>query len=79
MPSADKQIHVSDAVKRELDARRRDGESYTDVLQRLLDTDRDLLAGFGRWSDEHADRVRATRERSRQESKDRLRRLKTDE
>ncbi|PSP97934.1 hypothetical protein BRC89_09740 [Halobacteriales archaeon QS_4_70_19] len=61
MATADEQIRVSDTVKRELDRRRRDGESYNDVLQRMLEDDRDLLAGFGRWSDEQADRVREAR------------------
>jgi predicted CopG family antitoxin len=75
MATADEQIRVSDTVKRELDRRRREGESYNDVLQRMLEDDRDLLAGFGRWSDEHADRVQEARERSKQKSKDRLRRL----
>jgi hypothetical protein len=38
-------------VKREIERRRREGESYNDVLERMFSTDRDLLAGFGRWSD----------------------------
>jgi len=75
MATADEQIRVSDTVKRELDRRRREGESYNDVLRRILEDDRDLLAGFGRWSDEHADRVREAREKSKQKSKDRMRRL----
>ena len=75
MATADEQIRVSDTVKRELDRRRREGESYNDVLQRMLEDDRDLLAGFGRWSDEHADRVRKAREKSKKKSKDRMRRL----
>lgn len=79
MATADEQIRVSDTVKRELDRRRREGESYNDVLQRMLDDDRDLLAGFGRWSDEHTERVRESREKSKQKSKDRMRRLTTDE
>lgn len=78
MSTADEQIRVSDTVKRELDRRRREGESYNDVLQRLLEDDRDLLAGFGRWSDEHADRVREAREKSKQKSKERMRRLVDD-
>jgi len=75
MATADEQIRVSDTVKRELDRRRREGESYNDVLQRMLKDDRDLLAGFGRWSDEHADRVREARKKSKKKSKDRMRRL----
>jgi len=78
MAIADEQIRVSDMVKRELDRRRREGESYNDVLERLLDEERDLLAGFGRWSDERADRVREAREKSKQKSKDRMRRLAND-
>jgi predicted CopG family antitoxin len=78
MGTADEQIRVSETVKRELDRRRREGESYNDVLQRMLEDDRDLLAGFGRWSDEHADRVREARETSKQTSKDRMRRLADD-
>ena len=74
MASADEQIRVSDAVKKELDRRRREGESYNDVLQRILEDDRDLLAGFGRWSDDHADRVREARQRSKAKSKARLQR-----
>lgn len=75
MATADEQIRVSERVKRELDRRRRAGESYNDVLQRLLDDERDLLAGFGRWSDEHADRVRKAREQSKKRSKTRSSRL----
>jgi len=75
MATADEQIRVSDTVKRQLDRRRREGESYNDVLQRMLEDDRDLLAGFGRWSDEHADHVREAREKSKKKSKDRMRRL----
>jgi predicted CopG family antitoxin len=76
MATADEQIRVSGRVKRELDRRRREGESYNDVLERILeDGDRDLLAGFGRWSDEHAERVREAREKAEQESKERMRRL----
>ncbi len=79
MGTADEQIRVSETVKRKLDRQRREGESYNDVLERLLvEDDRDLLAGFGRWSDEHADRVREARERSNERSKERMRRLTED-
>jgi hypothetical protein len=46
--TANERIRVSDTGKREPDRCRRSGESYNDVLQRLLADDRDLLAGFGR-------------------------------
>jgi predicted CopG family antitoxin len=78
MATADEQIRVSDTVKRGLDRRRREGESYNDVLERLLDDERDLLAGFGRWSDEQAERVRKQREEFRRKSKERMRRLVED-
>lgn len=79
MSVADKQIRVSEAVKREIERRRREGESYNDVLERMFSvrssTDRDLFAGFGILSDEETDRVRENIDRSRKKSKERMRRL----
>lgn len=79
MATADEQIRVSDTVKRELDRRRRGGESYNDVLERLLDDERDLLAGFGRWSNDQAETVRKSRDQERSATKERMRRLSDDE
>ncbi|MEF8820477.1 MAG: antitoxin VapB family protein [Haloferacaceae archaeon] len=75
MATADEQIRVSGRVKRELDRRRREGESYNDVLERVLDEDRvgDFYDGFGRWSDEHAERVREARRKSKEKRKQRIR------
>jgi predicted CopG family antitoxin len=75
MATADEQIRVSGRVKRELDRRRREGESYNDVLERVLDEDRvgDFYDGFGRWSDEHAERVREARRKSKEKRKQRMR------
>lgn len=58
---------MSDRVKRELNCLRREGESYNDVLERVLDEDRvgDFYDGFGRWSDEEAKRVREGRRKSK--------------
>lgn len=80
MGAADEQIRVSDTVKREIERRRREGESYNDVLERLfsIDGDRDLLAGFGRWSDERADRARQTREAYEEQSIARMRHRRED-
>jgi len=79
MASADRQIRVSDRVKRELDRRRRDDESYNDVLERLLENEeRDLLAGFGTWSDEQAERARSAREAAKESSKQRMQRFTDD-
>jgi predicted CopG family antitoxin len=74
MGTANEQIRISESLKRELDRRRRPGESYNDVLERVLADDRDLLAGFGRWSGEHADAVREAREKRKEKSKERTRR-----
>ena len=65
MRAANEQIRVSETMKREIERRRREGESYNDVLERMFSTDRDLLAGFGRWPDKRADRARETREPTR--------------
>jgi predicted CopG family antitoxin len=78
MATADEQIRVSKRTKRKLDELKREGESYEDVLARLLEGERDLLAGFGRWSSDHADRVRAARERYEKRSKERTERLPED-
>ena len=73
MGTANKQIRVSEAVKRELDARRREEESFNDVLERLLEDDRDLLAGFGAFSDtDRAEATRAVHERGQEKSEDRV-------
>lgn len=47
MGTADEQIRVSSTVKNELEHRRREGESFNEVLERLLSDDRDVFAGFG--------------------------------
>lgn len=80
MSAADDHIRVSAAVKRAIERRRRQGESYNDVLERLfsIDRDRDLLAGFGRWSDERADRARETRETYEEKSIERVRHRRDD-
>ena len=78
MGAADQQIRVSEPVKREIERRRREGESYNDVLERLFsidrDRDRDLLAGAGFWSSERADQARETRRKYKEKSKERMKR-----
>ena len=67
---------MSESVKQEIERRRRDGESYNDVLKRMFSPagDRDFLVGFGRWSDERADRAREVREEYKKKSKERMHR-----
>ena len=74
MASADTQIRVSEKVKKMLDRRKREGESYNDVVERLLgeNTEADFYDGFGRWSDEQAERVREERRKDKQKRKQRM-------
>ncbi|WP_050033800.1 antitoxin VapB family protein [Halorubrum halophilum] len=75
MGVANEQIRVSETVKREIERRRREGESYNDVLERILDEEDagDFDDGFGRWSDEEAERVREGRRTSKEKRKRRMR------
>lgn len=77
MAIADEQIRVSGRVKRELKRRMREGESFNDVLKRILteNTEADFYDGFGILSDEQADSIREEREPAREKRKGRLRRL----
>lgn len=75
MGIADEQIRVSERVKHEIERRRREDESYNDVLERIFaeqDTG-DFYDGFGRWSDEETAQVR---EQRRQASEVRKRRMR---
>ena len=75
MGTANEQIRVSETVKRKIERRRREGESYNDVLERILDEEDagDFYDGFGRWSDEEADRVREERRAAKEKRKRRMR------
>jgi len=77
MATADEQIRVSDRVKRQLERRRREGESFNDVLERVLNKgeEADFYDGFGMLSDEEADWIRDQREKSKEKRKERMRRL----
>lgn len=75
MATADEQIRVSGRVKREIERRRRRGESYNDVLERILDEDDtgNFYDGFGRWADQETDRVREERRKTKEKRKRRMR------
>lgn len=75
MGVADEQIRVSKTVKRKIERHRREGESYNDVLERLLAEENagDFYDGFGRWSNEEADRVRERRQQAKEKRKRRMR------
>lgn len=80
MATADQQIRVSARVKRLPDRRRREGESYNDVLERILDLEDNgnFDDGFGRWSTGQAERVREQRKQAKAQRKERMSQL-TDE
>jgi predicted CopG family antitoxin len=73
MASADTQIRVSEKVKKMLERRKREGESYNDVVERVLgeNTEPDFYDGFGRWSGEQATRVREERRKGQKKRKER--------
>lgn len=75
MGVADEHIRVSETVKRKLDRHRRKGESYNDALERILGEEDggDFYDGFGRWSDEEAERVRESRRKAKEKRKRRMR------
>lgn len=76
MGTASDQIRVSDTVKRELERRKREGESFNDVLERMIgDNSGDFADGFGRWSDKEAERVREGRKQGKEKRKARMERL----
>lgn len=77
MGMANDQIRVSSRVKRELQKRKRAGESYNDVLERVFDEKRkaDFYDGFGMLSDEQAKRIRDQREEGTEKRKERMKRL----
>jgi hypothetical protein len=76
MATAGEQIQVSERVKHILDQQRAEGESYNDVLERILDHEAggDFDDGFGRWSDDDADCVREQRNEAKEEPNARIRR-----
>ena len=66
---------MSETVKRKIERYRQEGESYNDVLERLLveEDDSDFYDGFGRWSDEEAESVREGRRNAKEKRKRRMR------
>jgi predicted CopG family antitoxin len=77
MATADEQIRISDRVKERLDSRRREGESYNDVLDRLLGetTDSDFEDGFGLLSESEGEWIREKRSEAKRDRKERTRGL----
>lgn len=80
MATADEQIRVSGWIKRELDKRRREGESYNDVLERLLGeySEASFDDGFGMLSDEQANCIRERHKEAKAKRKRRSKQLDED-
>lgn len=69
---SDTHIRVSEDVKRKLDRHRRDNESFSDALDRLIDEDRmeQFMAGFGAGAGtDRAATIRAIHERGEADSR----------
>jgi predicted CopG family antitoxin len=67
--TADDHIRVSAETKERLRQRKRESESFEDVIARLLDEERDLLAGFGSASDREGETLGETVARRKERSK----------
>ncbi len=70
--AADNTIRVTDRVKSLIDDRRREGESYSDALERILRGERDLTGGMGFFADSDAtEEAREVHERGKRKTLDR--------
>jgi predicted CopG family antitoxin len=65
-------VRVSEKTKERLLRRKRNDESFNDVITRLLDEDRDLLAGFGAGNDRNGERLAVTVARRKERSQQRI-------
>lgn len=73
--SANEHIRVSGETKERLRRRKRTDESFNDVIARLLDDDRDLLAGFGAAEDRDGETLAETVARRKERSQRRIEEL----
>ena len=62
-------VRVSEKTKERLHRRKRNDESFNDFITRLLDEDRDLLAGFGAGNDRDGERLAVTVARRKERSR----------
>ncbi|WP_245545424.1 antitoxin VapB family protein [Halomicrobium katesii] len=70
-------MRVSECIKKRLDNRRRESESYNDVLDRLIEdtTESDFDDGFGILSEKQGEWIREKRVKAKEDRKERLRDL----
>jgi predicted CopG family antitoxin len=76
--AADDHVRISSGTKERLRRRKREGESFNEVIERLLDEDRDLLAGFGAAEDRDGDTLAETVAHRKERSERRVDRLAED-
>ena len=65
-------VRVSEETKERLHRRKRNDETFNDIITRLLDEDRDLLAGFGAGNDRNGERLAVTVARRKERSQQRI-------
>jgi predicted CopG family antitoxin len=65
-------VRVSEKTKKRLRRWKRDDESFNDVITRLLEEDRDLLAGFGAGDDRDGERLAETVARRKEHSQQQI-------
>ena len=65
-------VRVSEETKERLHRRKRNDETFNDIITRLLDEDRDLLAGFGVGNDRDGERLAETVARRKERSQQRI-------
>lgn len=70
--SADEHIRVSEETKARLRRRKREDESFNEVITRLLDEDRDFLTGFGAADDRAGETLAETVARRKERSQQRI-------
>lgn len=68
MAKADEQIRVSSEIKERLEGLKREGESFNDVLERVLGGEKDVLAGAGMLDERQAGAIRETVEKRKSDS-----------
>jgi predicted CopG family antitoxin len=73
-----KTIRVSEEVYDRLKTRKRDDESFTDLLDRLVEQERDIYAGFGAW-EEAAEEMEKTHERMNEEMEEEVEKFKKEQ
>jgi predicted CopG family antitoxin len=73
--TADEHVRISAETKERLRQRKREGESFNDTISRLLNDDRDLLAGFGTAEERAGDTLAETVTHRKEKSHHRIDRM----